>query len=518
MPPESETAPRTALIVWLEKQSGLRVALLSALAAGLIAVCFFAPRYWLWRAVGFPLQELVEIQPELNRVSFALPQLAHPWRRIDDPTNRVIEWRLLFPLIGHTLHFPRWLYLALPHVGCLLALAAVASIAWRATRAASATLYAALLVATASWFFVSTGWLAYFDSWLVLALVLASFARNRAVLFSAALLAPWVDERFILALPICAVVRAIALDGPDTDRRAWWRDIGMLLAGLAPYLAVRLGAEILQVRETSKSYWADRPLWPAALGASLWGIWSGLRLGWVTVAMAIAALSGRSRWLALAAVTVALLVNFCVADDLSRSMSVATPLVLAGVLQLWRTQPARARRVLPWLCAGNLLLPAHHVIASPGSVEAPYHVVPILSLPAEWARADEPPHFASPFVYNRRGMDHFQAGEKARARIAFDLALSFNPDFSRAKANRAIIQFIEGQREEAMAELDAALLRSPSLYDARMQRAAFRQQLGNLPGALADVREALHYMPTDWPKRKDAEAFERALAAQVGSR
>jgi len=512
----NETSPRPAPIAWLERQSALRVALLCALAAGLIAVCFFAPRYWLWRAVGFPLEELVAIQPELNRVSFALPQLENPWRRIDDPTNRVIEWRLLFPLLGHYLNFPRWLYLALPHLGCLLCLAAVAACAWRVTRDARAAIYAALLTATASWFFVSTGWLAYFDSWLVLALVLASFARNRALLFSAALLAPWVDERFILALPICAAVRAIDLGGAATDRRAWWRDLLMLLAGLAPYLAVRVGAEIMQVRDTSKSYWADRPLWPAPLGASLWGIWSGLRLGWFAVAVALTAWSGRSRWLALAAVTATLGVNFCVADDLSRSMSVATPLVLAGVLQLWRAQPTRARRVLPWLCVGNLLLPAHHVIASPGSVEEPYHLVPILSLPAEWARADDPPYFASPFVYNRRGMDAFQSGDKAKARIAFNLALRFDPDFSRAIAHRAIIKFIEGQRDEAMAELNAALARSPSLYDARMQRAAFRQQLGDLPGALADVRDALHAMPTDWPKRKDAEAFERALAAQVG--
>ena len=420
----SETSPRPTLIAWLERQSAWRVALLSALATGLMALCFFAPRYWLWRAVGFPLKELVEIQPELNRVSFALPQLANPWLRIDDPTNRVIEWRLLFPLIGHYLHFPRWLFLALPHLGCLLSLATVASITWRVTRDARAVFYAALLTATASWFFVSTGWLAYFDSWLILALVLASFARTRAVLFTAAVLAPWVDERFILALPLCAAVRAIRVEGNSFDRRAWWRDLAVLAAGLVPYLAVRLGAEISQVRETSKSYWADRPLWPAPPGGSLWGFWSGLRLGWFAVAWAFAAWSGQSRWLALAAVTAALGVNFCVADDLSRSMSVATPLLLAGVLQLWRTQPARARRVMPWLCVGNLLLPAHHVIASPGSVEKPYHTVPILSLPAEWARANDPPYFASPFVYNRRGMDAFQSGDKAKARIAFDLALT----------------------------------------------------------------------------------------------
>ncbi len=512
------TAPesRSALVVWIKQQSTWRIAFFCAVAVGLVAVCFFAPRYWLWRSVGLPINELVSIQPEQNRVSFALLQLENPWLRIEDPTNRVIEWRLLFPLVGHYLHLPRWLYLCLPHLGCFLSLAAVATIAWRSTRDGTATVCAALLTATTSWFFVSTGWLAYFDSWLILALVLASFARKRVIFFGVALLAPWVDERFILALPICAAVRAVdyAGDGGVIDRRTWWRDMLVLLAGLAPYLAVRVGAELLQVRETSKSYWADRPLMPAPLGPSLWGVWSGLRLSWLGVAMAMVAWSGRGRWLALVAVSLTLLVNLCVADDISRSMSVAVPLVLAGVLQIWRTQTLRARRLLTWLCAGNLLLPAHHVIASPGSVEEPYHIVPILSLPAEWARADDPPYFASPFVYNRRGMDAFQSRDQAKARAAFDLALRFDPNFSRAQANRGILNFISGQREGGMAEMNAALQRSPSLYDARIQRAAFRQELGDLAGALDDVRLALRHMPADSPKRKDAEAFERALAGQ----
>ena len=489
---------------------------MSALGAGALAAIFFAPRFWLWCALGVPLKELAEIQPELHRASFALQQLADPWMRIDDATNRVIEWRLLFPLIGHYLQLPHWLYLALPHAGCLLALAAISSIAWKATRDATATVCSALIAATASWFFVSTGWLAYFDSWLILALVLASFARKRWVLFAVALLAPWVDERFILALPICAVVRAGVRHDAGETHGAWWRDVLTLLAGLAPYVAVRLGAEVMHVRETSKSYWTDRPLLPAPLGATVWGVWSGLRLGWLALILSFFAFAGRNRWLAAATVGVTLLVNLCVADDLSRSMSVAVPLVLAGVLQLWRTQPERARRIVPWLCAGNLLLPAHHVIASPASAEEPFHMVPILSLPAEIARGDEPPYFASPFVYNRRGMDAFQSGDQTKARVAFDLALRFDPDFSRAHANRGIVNFISGRREEGMAELSAALARSPSLYDARMQRAAFRQQLGDRRGALADVREALHYMPADWPKRKEAEAFERALASQAG--
>jgi hypothetical protein len=287
-------------------------------------------------------------------------------------------------------------------------------------------------------------------------------------------------------------------------------------ARFTPYIAVRLGAEFTQVRETSKSYWSDRPLVPAPWLASLWGIWSGLRLGWIGVAGFIVAFGGRTRWVVGVVIVATLLVNLCIADDLSRSMSIAVPVALAGGLALWRTDANRLRRLLPWLCVGNLLLPAHHVIAAPNDPEEAYHLIPVLGLVAEIAREADPPYFASPFAYNRRGLEAFQLGDAAKARAAFDLALRFDPDFSRARANLGIIAYASGDREAGMAALNAAIARSPNLYDARLQRAAFRQHGGDLRGALEDVRAALQHMPADWPKRPDAVKLERTLATQLG--
>src|SRR6476620_11351827 len=125
------------------------------------------------------LNELVAIQPELHRAFHALHQLQDPWQRIDDPVNRVIEWRLLWPVIAHSLGFSHSVYFAVPYLGCIAALAAVSTITWRATKDALPTFAASILAATSSWFFVSTGWLAYFDSWLILGLLLASFASGR---------------------------------------------------------------------------------------------------------------------------------------------------------------------------------------------------------------------------------------------------------------------------------------------------------------------------------------------------
>jgi hypothetical protein len=514
-PTPSPAAAERLVLPW-QQWSGPRVILLSTLGSALLALCFFAPRFWLWRAAGMPLNELVAIQPELHRAFHALQQLQDPWQRIDDPVNRVIEWRLLWPAIAHALGFSKALYFALPYLGCIAALAGVSTITWRATRDAVPTAAAAVLAATSSWFFVSTGWLAYFDSWLILGLLLASFVRARWVLFATALLTPWVDERFILALPLCLAVRSLGSERETArDRTVLIRDAVALVAGIIPYVAVRLGAEIFDLRATSKIYWAARPLLPAPLIAMMWGLWNGLRLGWVIVSVAaLAGIRARRHRIAVVVIVGTLVLNVCVADDISRSASVATPALVAALLLAWRHRPHQMRRALPLLCLGNLVVPAQHVIAAPGTSVA-FHCVPILAADAEFERARHPPDFANANTYTRRSMDHFQNRNIDRALVAAEIAVRFDPQSAKAVANRGIILYVTGKQAEGGAELDCALAASPELYDARMQRAAFRQQAGDLRGALDDVREALRYMPADWPRRNEAQQFERALAARA---
>jgi hypothetical protein len=486
--------------------------------AALLTLCFFAPRFWLWPIAGLPLSELIAIQPEFHRAFHALQQLQDPWMRIDDAVNRVIEWRLLWPAIGHFLGFSNATYFAVPFVGALAALAAVASITWRVTRHPLPTLSATFLAASASWFFVSTGWLAYFDSWLILALLLAAFAHSRWVMFTAALLAPWVDERFILALPLCIAVRAIAADRDSApEPRVLIRDTIILIAGILPYVAVRVGAELSGVRATSGSYWTGRSLLPAPAHAMAWGAWNGLRLGWILVAVAgVAAFRTRKHRAAVAIVFTTLALNLCVADDISRSTSVAVPAVLAALLLAWRHRAAPARRALPVLCLGNLVLPAQHVIAAPPGAAVACHCVPILEIDAELERSRNPPEFGSSAAYTRRSMDHLQGQLFPRALAAAEIAVRLAPESGKARANRGIILYVTGKKAEGAADLDRALQLSPELYDARIQRAAFRQEAGDLRGALEDVRQAIGDMPADWPRRADALKFERALAAQVG--
>ncbi len=66
------------------------------------------------------------------------------------------------------------------------------------------------------------------------------------------------------------------------------------------------------------------------------------------------------------------------ASDLSRSVAIATPLVLAGCFALARRHPAAAPRVLLVLGVVNLLVPAAHLTY--------VHIDPINPLPVELLR------------------------------------------------------------------------------------------------------------------------------------
>jgi hypothetical protein len=486
-----------------------------AVAAMIISLFFFFPRFWLWPALGLPLSELLGTRPELNRSFFILQQLQDPWIRINDATHQVIEWRLLWPVVGHYTGMPKAVFFALPHLGCLTALGAVAMILWRATHNRIVMLTAVVMIGTCSWFFVSTGWLGYFDSWLILALLLASFAQARGTLFCVALLAPWIDERFIIGLPICGMIRALDRSESGGSVKDRLTDCAVLVAGIAPYLSIRLGFEYRGARETSRDYWASRSIVPASVVGFMLGAWHGLRFGWVLVGAGVIEIWRRKQrwWLGMFAVVVC--INLCIADDVSRSASVAVPVAAWGVIVWWRRQRAWTVQLMALLCGANLLFPAKHVIATPRQTALKYYTIPILNFQAEWTRAhNEQPYFASPWVYNELGKADFAVGNMARARLYFDAALKLDPGLNTARANRGMLLFLAGKREEGLAELEMALNGSPWLSDAGLESAGLRRQIGDFAGALRDVRRALPHLPPG-PKREKALQLERELVGQI---
>src|SRR5579884_1874127 len=149
----------------------------AALLAALVSLFLFSPRFFFWREMEIPL--LPAMPPEVARAKFAVMQLKHPFMRMDNHISLVLQWRLFFPLLGYALSLPPLVYLALPPLGCWLVLVYIMAVLRRHEIGWPDCLAVAILTATCSWFFVSTGWLAYFDSWWVLGLLVFVFSRPR---------------------------------------------------------------------------------------------------------------------------------------------------------------------------------------------------------------------------------------------------------------------------------------------------------------------------------------------------
>lgn len=452
----------------LDRVSYVRFLATSTLCSFVLLGCIFAPRMVAWTGLEIPGCSTL---PEVNRANFVLLQLEDPFVPIENASNRVVRWRILFPLLAHVLHVPRLAFLMLPHVGCLLVLGFLIHLFQRETRDRLLAFLAALLLGTSSWFFVSTGWLTYFDSWYVLGLLLVAFARSRPWLIAACLLVPWIDERFVLGLPLALVARAL---GPGGDRNRGLKALavdGAICVGLvAPYVGLRLvsllsGADAVSAAHL-KSLAAENRA-PATVAA---GLWSGLRGVWALVAAHVWFVgSGRRalvRLLLLCVTAATVLLVLGLAGDFSRATTVLLPTAAAGLLQLGRAFPQAGNRLLLALVAllgFNVVVPVDHVVSS--------WRLPIRSLPVEIAAFRTPPDEVNPGSHNRRGCELAAQGNWERALVDFNAALALQPRYADAHYHRALLYLKRGETDAAMQDLAAA-------------------------------RESC---PPDWPKRADVE-------------
>jgi len=488
----------------------------AAFGAALLATFFFAPRFVVWRAFGVPQ---LGYNIEIFRSPRFLHQIDQPFDRITVASDQVIQWRLLFPLLAHWLHLPVPVVWVLPWLGCLLALATAARMLWFHTRDVRLVWFGTLLTATCSWYFVATGWVFYFDGWLMTAMLLAAFTRSRGLLLTAALLAPWVDERFILALPLCLVVRWTQLSRDEKYRlRDWLVDSAWLSAGVAPYLGLRLWAWLAGVWQPEQSYLVNTIGFTSPAAVMAEGLWFGLRAAWLPAVLwpvLVWRRSGRGAWAEGLAAFVVLLgsavFHVGMAGDVSRSASVAVPALLAGVMA-WREWPARwASCLLIAVCAANFLLPARHVVTS-----NPVSRIPIFYLYSELAQWRQPPEQFDPKAYNALGVQQMQLQKVQEAYDAFSTAIGLDPGFASAYVNRGVLLYNHQQKAQAMADLDRAVALDPELWDARFSRAIALNDAGQTAKAVLDLEFLLDHAPPDWPNLAQARTALAALRARSG--
>jgi hypothetical protein len=427
-------------------------------------VLVFTPRFILWTGLE---PGVGAFNPEINRAIDSLRQLDYPFTEIENQSNAVIHWRLLFPILGHLLHLPRIVYLALPFLGCLLVIALMLHVFTRESGCRLQAWLASTLLATTSWFFTSTGWLAYFDSWYVLGMVVVSFIDSRKLMVLSCLLTPWVDERFVLSLPLCLVVRAVRLGYlTNGSWRKFAADILYCTPPIALVCIVRVIASVTG-EATSTSYIAEHvtTMKLALENPEVYfiGWWNGLRLGWVGVGLFVFLTFCRKEpvrtiWI-LSITTLTLAVAVFVAGDIGRSMAQLTTAAMLGFMLLagghGKTQ--RAKRVtflLTALVVLNLVLPAKHVVTS--------FIIPIRPIDVEIERARNPPYYLVPAQLVELGLNLQAAGDYNRAFEQFTLATRVDPGFIDAYYRRGEMTYSLDDMQNACADFSRLLVIAPA--------------------------------------------------------
>ena len=321
----------------------IRLVLGCTLGALAFSVLCFAPRLWLMR-------EYIPGTLQWDRAHTFLLQCADPFRRDVEPA---MLWRLLPPLVCHLLGLRGWGALLLPWLGIVAATGYVAHLHVRRLADIRFVFGGTLLFATTSAVLAPVGWLGLNDGWVWLGLLAVAFAGSPWTLLAACLLCPWVDERFLIGLPLALAVRQA--DGPAGLGR---RDFLPLL-GLLPCLAVRVAFAFdpAVAGPTQQFLQASLPQAGRLISWAPLAWWMALRAAWLPTAGAIR----RFPWLLGGGAAATLVVSLLLAADQSRSAAILCPLVLLGGFAFAARHPRLAPRVALTVGLVNLLIPAAHV-------------------------------------------------------------------------------------------------------------------------------------------------------------
>jgi uncharacterized membrane protein len=322
--------------------------ILSALVSLSCSLFFFSPKFWL-------MQTALPGTFEWDRALTFLQQCREPFNQNIEPAMR---WRLLPPLVAHYLGMTGYSALILPVIGLVLFLLHWVWISAKILDDRLAGLLLAILLGTSGAVVTITNWLGINDAWFLLGLSVLVTGKRWPSLVIPMLLAPWVDERFIIALPLTIFLRWCLQGFP----KHFYSQLLIGLSALLPYVLIRgiisynyadttsLGFVLSAVASTF-SYFSFAHL----------GWWMGFRAGWILVALAMYGWWKQDDRRIFIAGLACLLASWgaitFLAADLTRSTNLLIPLLLCGTLALKKVYPLRLNLFLFYCTLFNLVTP-----------------------------------------------------------------------------------------------------------------------------------------------------------------
>jgi len=286
-----------------------------------------------------------------------LQQCQHPLR-VDIET--AMRWRLLPPLVAHALGLPGYSPFAIPWIGFIITLAYLARILLLRFDNLLFALAGTLLYASTSAGLMAFQWFGINDIWVWLGHLIVAFSPSGMAIFVACLLGPWVDERFLIGLPLAWVVRSCERGDPLATRSA------LFMSAIVPYVVIRLAGGGNPITGEIEQHFL-RENWPLILRYSSFvpfAWWTALRAAWLPALYAVYALPyPRNAMLALTALATATVTVFT-ALDFSRSAAIVAPLSVLGLILIGRNHQRLAPRIALCLAILGLLLPTAVVVAN----------------------------------------------------------------------------------------------------------------------------------------------------------
>ncbi|MFT3831078.1 MAG: hypothetical protein QM691_15370 [Opitutaceae bacterium] len=484
-----------------------------SLAIGCFALLlfFFSPSLGAYKAWSHA-PELTGML-EVRRGASVLWQMDHLGEPVPDPLHGAIQWRLLFPLVGHALGLSPWPFFALAPLGGLAVLAFAITVLRRRDAGWSECALATVILGVGGWFFATVGWLGYFDAWVVLGLLLVAFARSRWTVWLACLWAPWIDERFVLGLPLALLCghffRGRGVVASNDLRAGWKSEYGIPAAlGLA-FVLVRLGvlAGATGGNAAPATYLDALHLGGTPMGRIALGAWEGLRAGWMFVALALALLwpNRREAFGLLATAAAVAAVALATAQDFGRALMLLAPVPLLGAVLAVERRPAWLAVALRIGAAATLLLPGHQVMND--------RVNPVFYLYHELAALRTPPAIAMPQLYELRAIHAMEAGDFVRAEADLTLAIKLSEHPAAPHKQRGVLYASAGRWGDAQRDFSAMVDCDPQNPESWFFRAQANLALGDAGAARRDLEQAFTLAPDSWKERADVKRFATRLGS-----